>query len=63
MRLSGTGTEGATLRVYLERFEGPPQGDHTLDTQEVLAPPVAKAVDQIAGIGTRTGRTKPDVVT
>ncbi|WP_421703362.1 alpha-D-glucose phosphate-specific phosphoglucomutase [Aliiroseovarius sp.] len=61
LRLSGTGTEGATLRVYLERFEGP-EGDHTLDTQDVLAP-LAKAVDQIAEIAKRTGRTAPDVVT
>ena len=61
LRLSGTGTEGATLRVYLERFEGP-DGDHSQDTQEVLAP-LAKAVDQIAGISARTGREKPDVVT
>jgi phosphoglucomutase len=61
LRLSGTGTEGATLRVYLERFEGQ-EGNHSLDTQQVLAP-LAKAVDQIAGISARTGRTKPDVVT
>lgn len=61
LRLSGTGTEGATLRVYLERFEGP-EGNHGLDTQEVLAP-LARAVDQIAGIATRTGRTAPDVMT
>jgi len=61
LRLSGTGTEGATLRVYLERFEGP-EGDHAQDTQQILAP-LAAAVDQVAGIFTRTGRTEPDVVT
>ncbi|MBS0481919.1 MAG: alpha-D-glucose phosphate-specific phosphoglucomutase [Proteobacteria bacterium] len=60
-RLSGTGTEGATLRVYLERYE--PAGGH-LDagTPAMLADLVA-AADGIAGIVRHTGRTAPDVVT
>lgn len=60
-RLSGTGTEGATLRVYLEAFE-PDPARHDLDPQKVLEKVIA-AADSIAGIGERTGRTAPDVVT
>jgi phosphoglucomutase len=58
-RLSGTGTEGATLRVYLERFE-PSRLDE--DTQAFLAPLIAIA-DEVAGIKQRTGRAGPDVIT
>ena len=60
-RLSGTGTEGATLRAYLEAFE-PDPARHGLDPQAVLAPVIA-AANEIAGINERTGRTAPDVVT
>ena len=60
-RLSGTGTEGATLRVYLERFE-PDPSRHDLAPQQVLAP-IAVAADAIAGITKRTGRRAPDVMT
>ncbi|AWN45036.1 alpha-D-glucose phosphate-specific phosphoglucomutase [Methylobacterium terrae] len=58
-RLSGTGTVGATLRVYLERFS-----KDRLDapTAEMLAPVVA-AAEAIAGIAQHTGRTEPSVVT
>jgi phosphoglucomutase len=60
-RLSGTGTEGATLRVYMERFEPDParQGD---DPQAALADVIAAARD-VAGIGPRLGRDAPDVRT
>ncbi|MBK8628706.1 MAG: alpha-D-glucose phosphate-specific phosphoglucomutase [Sphingomonadales bacterium] len=60
-RLSGTGTEGATLRVYLERYEGV---DGTLDaeTPAMLADLIA-AAESVAGIARFTGRTAPDVVT
>ena len=61
LRLSGTGTEGATLRVYLERYE-PPEGDLTIDTQEALAD-IAAAVAEISELQARTGRTAPDVMT
>ena len=61
LRLSGTGTEGATLRIYLERYEAP-EGDHGIETQEALAD-LVQAVDQIAEISARTGRNKPDVMT
>ncbi|MEH3037641.1 MAG: alpha-D-glucose phosphate-specific phosphoglucomutase [Sphingomonas adhaesiva] len=60
-RLSGTGTSGATLRVYLERYE-PAGGDLDADTGVMLAEIVA-AADAIAGIAQHTGRTEPDVIT
>ena len=60
-RLSGTGTEGATLRLYLERFVTGPNG-LTEDPQSALAP-VIGAAHQIAGIAVHTGRDSPDVVT
>jgi phosphoglucomutase len=60
-RLSGTGTAGATLRVYLEAFE-PDPGRHQQDPQEALRPLIAVA-DAIAGIRDRTGRSAPSVIT
>lgn len=61
LRLSGTGTEGATLRVYLERVETDPARLQD-DPQAALAGVIA-AADQIAGIRERTGRDAPDVIT
>jgi phosphoglucomutase len=61
LRLSGTGTEGATLRLYVERFEADP-ARHDLDPQMVLAG-VLEAADVIAGIEKRTGRDRPNVIT
>jgi phosphoglucomutase len=60
-RLSGTGTAGATLRIYIERFEADPARQDE-DTGAALAGLVAVA-DQLAGIGERTGRTGPSVIT
>ena len=60
-RLSGTGTVGATLRVYLERYENG-SGELGLDPQEALARVVAAAAE-IAGIRDRLGRDAPDVQT
>ena len=60
-RLSGTGTVGATLRVYLERYE-PPDGQHQLDPQAALADLIQLA-DDLAGIRKRTGRSAPSVIT
>ncbi|HTO29848.1 MAG TPA: alpha-D-glucose phosphate-specific phosphoglucomutase [Pararhizobium sp.] len=60
-RLSGTGTSGATLRVYIERYE-PDASKHDTETQEALADLIAVA-DEIAGIKSRTGRTEPTVIT
>lgn len=61
MRLSGTGTEGATLRLYLERYVPGPAGLDQ-DPQEALAP-VIRAAQALAGIAAFTGRNAPDVVT
>jgi phosphoglucomutase len=60
-RLSGTGTVGATLRVYIERYE-PPGGDLGLDAQVALGDLIALS-RALAGIETRTGRKAPSVVT
>ncbi len=60
-RLSGTGTSGATLRVYIERFE-PDAAKHDVETQTALAD-LIEAADAIAGIKDRTGRTEPSVIT
>lgn len=59
-RLSGTGTEGATLRVYLERYVADPAG-HEIPAQEALAPLVALA-EKVARIAEITGRKVPDVI-
>ncbi|MCF2969751.1 alpha-D-glucose phosphate-specific phosphoglucomutase [Synechococcus sp. Nb3U1] len=60
-RLSGTGTQGATLRVYLEQFE-PDPANHGLDPQTALAEHIQLA-DHLAQIRARTGRQQPDVIT
>ena len=60
-RLSGTGTQGATLRVYLEQYEADPTKHH-LDPQEALADLIAIA-EQVAQIRTFTGMEKPTVIT
>ena len=61
LRLSGTGTVGATLRVYLERFEPDPAAQAE-DTDSALAP-IAEAIYGLAGIKERLGRDAPDVRT
>jgi phosphoglucomutase len=61
LRLSGTGTEGATLRLYLERFE-PGTGALDLDPQAALAP-IVQAARALIGLTARTGRNTPDVIT
>jgi phosphoglucomutase len=60
-RLSGTGTTGATLRVYVERHE-PDAARHDQDPQTALAG-LIKIADTVAGIRERTGRTEPTVIT
>ncbi len=59
-RLSGTGTEGATVRLYLERYVADP-AQHSVPTQQALAPLIALA-ESVAQITATTGRTKPDVI-
>ncbi|MFC3061212.1 alpha-D-glucose phosphate-specific phosphoglucomutase [Paenirhodobacter populi] len=61
LRLSGTGTEGATLRVYYERYVPGPDG-LAEDPQEALAPVIAAAED-LVGIRAKSGRPEPDVIT
>ncbi|BAZ94753.1 phosphoglucomutase [Thiohalobacter thiocyanaticus] len=60
-RLSGTGTQGATLRVYLERYEADPDQQHQ-DAQTALAG-LIRLADEVAGIRTHTGREAPSVIT
>ncbi len=60
-RLSGTGTVGATLRIYLERFEAD-ASKHDQDAQVALAELIDLA-EQFCEVKKRTGRTEPDVVT
>jgi phosphoglucomutase len=60
-RLSGTGTAGATLRVYIERYEAEPSR-HGLDPQVALADLITLARN-IASIQAHTGRVSPDVIT
>ena len=60
-RLSGTGTSGATLRVYLERYEAP-DGELNRTTFDALARLIA-AAEAVAEITERTGRDEPSVVT
>jgi phosphoglucomutase len=60
-RLSGTGTEGATLRIYLESYE-PDVDKHHLDAQEALATLIGIAM-RVSELKQRTGRGKPTVIT
>ena len=60
-RLSGTGTDGATLRIYLEAYE-PAVEHHHLDAQIALAEMIGIAL-QISELTERTGRGKPTVIT
>ena len=60
-RLSGTGTEGATVRIYLEAFE-PNVANHHLDAQVALAEMITISLE-ISQLKQRTGRDKPTVIT
>ncbi|EAS49780.1 phosphoglucomutase [Aurantimonas manganoxydans SI85-9A1] len=60
-RLSGTGTKGATLRVYIERYE-PDRTRHDIAPEQALTELIDTA-SAIGEIGKRTGRTAPDVIT
>ncbi|WP_184243524.1 alpha-D-glucose phosphate-specific phosphoglucomutase [Novosphingobium chloroacetimidivorans] len=60
-RLSGTGTQGATLRVYLESYVNA-SGDLDAETGAMLKHQI-DAAEQIAGIARHTGRSAPDVIT
>jgi len=60
-RLSGTGTEGATLRLYLESYEDDPVRQDQ-PVQQKLAE-LAAVAEQVANIRQRTGMTGPSVAT
>ncbi|AHG91618.1 phosphoglucomutase/phosphomannomutase alpha/beta/alpha domain I [Gemmatirosa kalamazoonensis] len=60
-RLSGTGTEGATLRIYIESYE-PEPARHDLDAQDALRPLIDTALS-LAELRERTGREAPTVIT
>lgn len=61
IRLSGTGTEGATIRIYLEAYE-PDAAKHDVDAQQALADLIAMAAG-LSSIRAFTGREKPTVIT
>lgn len=61
LRLSGTGTKGATLRVYLESYV-PTTGDLAQDPQVALGDMI-QAINQLAEITERTGMERPTVIT
>jgi phosphoglucomutase len=61
LRLSGTGTQGATLRVYLESYV-PSTGDLNQDPQVALGEMI-RAIDALAEIRQRTGMEQPTVIT
>jgi len=60
-RLSGTGTVGATLRIYIEKFEAD-VARQDQDTQQALKPLIDLA-GELAELTERTGRDKPSVIT
>ena len=61
LRLSGTGTQGATLRVYLDQYVNEPDMLRK-DTQKMLMPLIA-ATEKLVSIEKFTGRTEPTVIT
>ena len=58
-RLSGTGTVGATIRTYIERYET----KDLLEDPEIMLNDLSNISRQIADIPNRTGKTKPDIIT
>ena len=61
VRLSGTGTKGATIRIYLESYV-PSNGDLNQDPQIALAEMIS-AINDLAEIKQRTGMDRPTVIT
>lgn len=60
-RLSGTGTQGATVRIYIEKYE-PNSAKQDMDPQVALADLIDIA-EQVSGLKARTGRKEPSVIT
>lgn len=61
VRMSGTGTVGATLRLYIEKYE-PADGDHDIETQQALGALIGVAAT-LTGVKSITGRDGPSVIT
>ncbi|MEJ2398040.1 MAG: alpha-D-glucose phosphate-specific phosphoglucomutase [Gammaproteobacteria bacterium] len=61
LRMSGTGTQGATLRLYFEHYQ-PPGGQLDADTQTMLEP-LFRIGEELSQLKQRSGRTAPDVIT
>ncbi|ACS51693.1 alpha-D-glucose phosphate-specific phosphoglucomutase [Bartonella grahamii] len=61
VRLSGTGTLGATLRLYFEQYESDPR-KHNFNSQEVLQP-LQQVVLKLLNIQQALGRDRPDIIT
>ena len=60
-RLSGTGTQGATIRIYVEKYD-PNVARHDMDPQEALGE-LIQIAEEISGVKAKTGRKAPDVIT
>jgi len=60
-RLSGTGTVGATLRIYIEKYESNPSKQN-MDTQQALRE-LIRIAEEVTGIKQRFDRSEPDVIT
>lgn len=60
-RLSGTGVGGATIRMYIEKYE-PPSGNLSLDVATALAPLITVGLE-LSELGKHTSRTSPTVIT
>lgn len=58
-RLSGTGTNGATLRTYIERYVT----DKLLEEPEIMLRELSAAAHTISDVAARTGKTEPDIIT
>ena len=61
VRLSGTGAQGATIRLYIEKYSNNPS-EYATDTQKALEPLIRVALD-ISRLKYYTGREKPTVIT
>ena len=63
-RLSGTGSQGATVRLYVERYVGPEAGEKELarDTGEGLQALIDVALD-LSNLKEYLGREQPTVIT
>lgn len=61
VRMSGTGTVGATLRLYIEKYE-PVGGNHQMETQKALSE-LIRIADEITNLRQLTGRDAPSVIT